>query len=503
MNNKFFQYFTKLDGDDKMEAFGVLVQIYNEDFTGNLLKIDKQGNRIEFGFDNYTSEGNKILFETETVLQGYAEVSNYSGFKITNKIENSYTIIIPHEKDVSFKDSWGSSSTSNDIVISKGLRFNHQTDNLVIQKPGQGDGGDGKIIIPYGTDLTNIGSGGGSYTPPIPENLNAYTTGYTYSNLGNNVLFQYYDTGVGVYMKQENDDSHTSCLFNIDKTYNSISIGTAANYKGNVQIGGENLVLYAKEYFKMNVSNGTNYNINFSFTEDEIIFKNTSNIIPAKQNKKIIIPFDTDLTNIGTDLTNLETRLTTLESGSGSGSNNLIAFRQSLIENAIVNNPNYGLDQLTMSEIKIYTPIKSLVGDDIFPKTTHTLLTAYYTSYIKTNFPQTTGSQYKQLIRYYSTDETNPVIYISVVNSTYYTSPRLYIEIRKNNADIHKCYTITLTTPKIVIDLTDELATVRPNEEIKDAEFLSANFGVGDSDEFYRHCVNILSNIFISYTYED
>jgi hypothetical protein len=48
MNNKFFQYFTKLDADDKMETFGVLVQIYDKIFTGNLLKIDKQSNRIEF-----------------------------------------------------------------------------------------------------------------------------------------------------------------------------------------------------------------------------------------------------------------------------------------------------------------------------------------------------------------------------------------------------------------------------------------------------------------------
>jgi hypothetical protein len=70
MNNKFFQYFTKLDGDDKMEAFGVLVQIYNKDFTGNLLKIDKQGNRIEFGSEIYTSEGNKILYKTELYYKG-------------------------------------------------------------------------------------------------------------------------------------------------------------------------------------------------------------------------------------------------------------------------------------------------------------------------------------------------------------------------------------------------------------------------------------------------
>jgi hypothetical protein len=88
-------------------VFGVLVQIYDKDFTGNLLKIDKQSNRIELGSDIYTSEGNKILYETKTVLQGYTEVSNYTKFKITNKIENSYTIIVPHEKDVSFMDYFG------------------------------------------------------------------------------------------------------------------------------------------------------------------------------------------------------------------------------------------------------------------------------------------------------------------------------------------------------------------------------------------------------------
>jgi hypothetical protein len=119
MNNKFFQYFTKLDVEDKMEAFGVLVQIHDKDFTGNLLKIDKQSNRIEFGSDSYTSEGNKILYKTETILQGHAEVSNYSGLKLTNKIENSYTIIVPHEKDVSFMNDWGSSSTSNDINLER------------------------------------------------------------------------------------------------------------------------------------------------------------------------------------------------------------------------------------------------------------------------------------------------------------------------------------------------------------------------------------------------
>jgi hypothetical protein len=56
----------------------------------------------------------------------------------------------------------------------KRISFQYQTDNLVIQKPGEKDDGVGKIVIPYGTDLTNFGNGGNSYTPAIPEDLNTY-----------------------------------------------------------------------------------------------------------------------------------------------------------------------------------------------------------------------------------------------------------------------------------------------------------------------------------------
>jgi hypothetical protein len=253
MNNKFFQYFTKLDTDDSIEAFGVLVQIYNKDFTGNLLKIDNQGNRIELGSDTYTSEGNKILYETKTILQGYTEVCNYRGFKITNKNENSYTIILPHKKDVSFMDYFGDPTISKDIVISKDLRFNDQTDNLVIQKPGQPDGGAGKIVIPYGTDLTNLGNGGRSYTPAIPDTLNTCSPSVnTYG--GDSTLFQYYDTGVVVFQK---DSPNLNPLFIVDKPTNQIHIVTNGANKGTINVGGERLRLFAKE---------KNYNI-FGCTE--------------------------------------------------------------------------------------------------------------------------------------------------------------------------------------------------------------------------------------------
>jgi hypothetical protein len=79
---------------------------------------------------------------------------------------------------------FGSPNLNQDIVISRGLRFNDQTTNLVIQKPGEADGRSGKIAIPYGTDLTNLGTGltvesesgggrGGSSTGLTVEDINA------------------------------------------------------------------------------------------------------------------------------------------------------------------------------------------------------------------------------------------------------------------------------------------------------------------------------------------
>jgi hypothetical protein len=140
-----------------------------------------------------------------------------------------------------------------------------------------------------------------------------------------------------------------------------------------------------------------------------------------------------------------------------------------------------------LSEKKIYTPIKNLVSEKIYPKTTHTLLTVYYTSYIKTNFPQTTDTFYKSLIRYFCINDSSAAFAIKVINSTK-TDPLLAIFILYQNGKVYKNYTVTADTPKQVIDLT--------------AQFILNEIG-GDLDEFYQHCVNILSNIFISYTYED
>jgi hypothetical protein len=81
----------------------------------------------------------------------------------------------------------------------------------------------------------------------------------------------------------------------------------------------------------------------------------------------------TNLTNIGTSLTNLEGRLTTLENGLGS--KNLITFRQSIIDHTSINSPFNTLKETIINNQKYSTTMKTVVGEDIYPKLhTHYLL---------------------------------------------------------------------------------------------------------------------------------
>jgi hypothetical protein len=55
-------------------------------------------------------------------------------------------------------------------------------------------------------------------------------------------------------------------------------------------------------------------------------------------------------------------------------------------------------DKITNGE-KYATTMKSLVGNDIFPKTTNTMFTVYFTSYIKTDVPEVTDGIRKPLVQ--------------------------------------------------------------------------------------------------------
>jgi hypothetical protein len=169
-------------------------------------------------------------------------------------------------------------------------------------------------------------------------------------------------------------------------------------------------------------------------------------------NDKVIIPYGTHQTNY-----------------------NKTTFRQSTIDHTLINNPQINLyDKITNSE-NYATILKTLVCNDIFPKTTNTMLTVCYTSYIKTKFPQTTDIIRKPLIYYYCTDEGGPAIVISVINSTQ-RLPQLLIAIKNKNGNTYKEYDVRQDASQLAIELTADLSVARPGEE----EIVSAQFPVSD-----------------------
>jgi hypothetical protein len=148
--------------------------------------------------------------------------------------------------------------------------------------------------------------------------------------------------------------------------------------------------------------------------------------------------------------------------------------------------------------------MKTLAGDDVFPKTTNTSLTMYYSSYIKTDLPQTDSVTQKKLLQYFCTDETYPAIVFSVITSSSmgYT-PRLYILFYTSTNGMKYSRSVTENSPKFICDLTAQLASARPGEEIVSAQFMLSEHPTRTADQFYKDCVNILSNVFISYTYKN
>jgi hypothetical protein len=78
----------------------------------------------------------------------------------------------------------------------------------------------------------------------------------------------------------------------------------------------------------------------------------------------------------------------------------------------------------------------------------------------------------------------------------------LEILIYNSDNSIYKEYVVTANEPKIVIDLTADLAITRFGQDITTTQFKLAEFG-GDQNTFHMRCVHILKNMFFSYTFED
>jgi hypothetical protein len=98
-------------------------------------------------------------------------------------------------------------------------------------------------------------------------------------------------------------------------------------------------------------------------------------------------------------------------------------------------NPYGDLCNKIISNQKYPTTIKTVVNDNILPRTTNTIVTYYYSSYINTVLPQTTGTTRKPLVQYFCTNETYPAIIIAVSNNSTELPPQLSIRIYDLNGN--------------------------------------------------------------------
>jgi hypothetical protein len=125
MNENFFQYYRRMNADKILEGFGGFVQIYHNTHNGTLFFIDKFSNFISLGNQIYDYSTDTLKFESFTLIQGNVEVSNVAGLKLTNIKDDTSTSLVNHKDDISFKIDCMNPCT-DDIVIPKGLRMNHQ-----------------------------------------------------------------------------------------------------------------------------------------------------------------------------------------------------------------------------------------------------------------------------------------------------------------------------------------------------------------------------------------
>jgi hypothetical protein len=161
----------------------------------------------------------------------------------------------------------------------------------------------------------------------------------------------------------------------------------------------------------------------------------------ASTSQKITIPYGTDLTDY-----------------------NKYAFRQSIIDNIIMGNPYGNLyDKITDGQ-KYPVTIKTLVGDDIYPKTTNTIFTLYYSSYIDTVEGKNT-----YLLDYNTNSATSYAVITISISKT--SPPQLVLSINYTSSSEYKKYVVTQDTPKVTVDLTADLEVARPGEEITSFKF--------------------------------
>jgi hypothetical protein len=258
-------------------------------------------------------------------------------------------------------DYFGQSNIYKDIVISKGLRFNDQTNNLVIQKPGEDDGGAGKIVIPYGTDLTNIGS---RLTTLESEGLTIEKIDTVNPFVGISKLHKLQEDYTNFPGERNNTTFFEYCKVVNPYYHNIKNFGVFVKAKESVSIG--NMFLMDKQTCITEIGNkikgltnliGKLYLTNNNqSTEVSCLLDGIQFTKKDSPNDKVIIPYGRDLTSFYKT-----------------------TFPQSFLDNGTINNPQINLyDKITKGQ-KFSTTIKTTIGENVFRKTItlHTLKLIY------------------------------------------------------------------------------------------------------------------------------
>jgi hypothetical protein len=182
-------------------------------------------------------------------------------------------------------------------------------------------------------------------------------------------------------------------------------------------------------------------------------------------------------------------------------------FHQSIINHTAMFTMYNGVYATVTSNNTFPTTIKTTVRDTdpiIFPRTTNTLITMYYSSYVDNYIPVTAGGEYRSLVDYFSSDSISatPLFMKRVVNNV---TPQISLTTLTGTGQTFKVYTATKETPKIVCDLTADLAAGRPGEIIKFAKFDQSSVSpyARSQADFFQDCIVLLDHVYISYSYKD
>jgi hypothetical protein len=364
-NEKLFQYYkTWSTSQEKFISIAVEVQINHDIYNGCLFRINKADNQIKIGneIQKYVDPAYIIDYETLTEIGGRVIIRNESGLTLQSSIlGNEFTTLINRQNNVSFMKNYQYSNNSIDIIPAKGLRTSITNNEVVFHKPGDtitDNSSQNQVKLPFGMNLSNLVTrisylelNGPNLVVAVIKTANPYIGIDEHYALGqydyiptakDEKIFQYYKKSYrgaisefGVIVRAYTDIDRIN-LFNINKYNNQIYIGCNKSLvTSGTRIRG-NLYFEKDNFPKENIILAKG--LRTSVSDNEVVFHKPGDTITDNSSpNQVKLPFKTDLTNY-----------------------NKTAFRQSIIDHTLINNPNGNLFQTIT-----YSQITNEIGGDL------------------------------------------------------------------------------------------------------------------------------------------